>query len=299
MSNEEVVGTPVEPLSEQVVKFYEDEIPVAQLSEGRVYVPVAPIAEALGLTTHGQRNRVLRDEVMAEDVLNINLHGTDGRRRAMLCIPLPQLPGFLFGVDISRVRVELRDKLIRYKRECFNVLWQATIGGQPQLPAPATPSLPAGEQSRAEETLQYVAALYELAAGQVEQERRLAGLEEQHQTIADYVRGFIQQTRSRLTDHEGRINALEERHVTLTDAEATEISIAVKNLAYELERRGTQDGYGRVYGALYRRFGVRSYPLLPYSKYEAVLKWLRDWYDETVAKPPTKELASGDGDVQL
>ena len=292
-----VLGDPLVPAEEVLVKFYEDEIPVVRLADGRLYVPIPPIAVALGLSSNSQRRRVLRDEIMAEAVTNIVSTAPDSKKRGQYSIPLEVLPGFLFGLDTSRVKPELRDKITRYRRECFRALWQA-VSGNYQLPRPANESKlvsPVGE-SRAEQTLQYAAAIYELAATQVDQERRLTGLEERHQTVAEYVRGFIQQTRSQLSDHEGRLSTLEARHVTITDHEAAEIAIAVKNLAYELELRGTANGYARVYGVLHRKYGVRSYPLLPHSKYETVLGWLREWYDEVVAKPLTKELTAGSED---
>src|SRR5688572_2330753 len=43
----------------------------------------------------------------------------------MLCLPLDLLPGWLFGTSTSRARPELAPKLIRYRDECFRVLWRA------------------------------------------------------------------------------------------------------------------------------------------------------------------------------
>ena len=42
-----------------------------------------------------------------------------------LALPLEYLPGWLFGISASRVRKELKEKIMRYRRECFRVLWQA------------------------------------------------------------------------------------------------------------------------------------------------------------------------------
>jgi hypothetical protein len=40
----------------------------------------------------------------------------------MLCLPLDHLNGWLFGVDVARVRPELRERMSRYRAECFDVL---------------------------------------------------------------------------------------------------------------------------------------------------------------------------------
>jgi len=303
MSDEEVVGKAVDPVSEQLVQFYDDLIPVAQLTDGVIYVPIAPIAEALGLTTHGQRNRVLRDEVMAEDVRVVNLLSADHRRRPMLSIPIQQIPGYLFGVDISRIKPELRDKLIRYKRECFDTLWQAMVGTRPSLAAPGAVTLdasPERELTSAEQALALATSVQRLAAAQVEAERRMAGLEADHQqlaervnNIADYLRPFIKETRRLLPEHDNRLHIVEQRLTTVTENEAAEVALAVKNLAFELEQRGTKNAYGRVYGTMHRKYGVKTYTLLSPVQYQAVLKWLRAWYDEVIAKP-IKEQANSD-----
>ncbi len=40
----------------------------------------------------------------------------------MLCIPLDYLNGWLFGVNASRVKADVREKLIAYQRDCYRVL---------------------------------------------------------------------------------------------------------------------------------------------------------------------------------
>ena len=48
----------------------------------------------------------------------------DDQRRKMVCLPLGMLNGWLFGIDANRVKDEIRDKVIQYQRECFDVLYQ-------------------------------------------------------------------------------------------------------------------------------------------------------------------------------
>ena len=40
----------------------------------------------------------------------------------LLAIPLDYLNGWLFGVNANRVKDDVRDKLIRYQKECYRVL---------------------------------------------------------------------------------------------------------------------------------------------------------------------------------
>jgi len=59
------------PVDEQSVEFYGDAIIgvlVEVASERRIYVPVRPICENLGLAWGSQRNRIYRDEVLREEL---------------------------------------------------------------------------------------------------------------------------------------------------------------------------------------------------------------------------------------
>jgi len=277
---EQIVGKEVEPADEKAIKFYDDVIPVVRLDDGRLFVPINPISEALGLSNDGQRQRVLRDEVMSRDAMRVNILVGD-QRRALLAIPLEQLPGFLFGIESRRVKVELRDKVNRYRRECFRVLWSAFAGEQ--VANSTVVQLPDDELTPAERNLQQAATVYQLAAAQVELERRtegneagLAELEAKQQAMAAYVRGFIQETRRRL-------GAVERGLATsdpVSSAQAAQVSQAVKLVADLVEQRTGKKSFGMVYDTLYRQFEITTYKLLPSSDFEAAMQWLRDWYKQ-------------------
>lgn len=54
----------------------------------------------------------------------------------MLCLPIHYLNGWLFGVDTNRVKAEIKDKLITYKKECYQVLfdyWNNGVAINPRL----------------------------------------------------------------------------------------------------------------------------------------------------------------------
>src|SRR4051812_28622887 len=113
------------PLQQQIVRFYDDPIPVAQAPDGGLYVPIRPVTDFLGLASGPQRRRIARDDVLAERARLVVMTGADGRQREMLCLPLDLLPGWLFGVTPNKARPELAEKLRRYRAECFKVLWEA------------------------------------------------------------------------------------------------------------------------------------------------------------------------------
>ncbi|EOA54211.1 hypothetical protein HMPREF1214_04175 [Bacteroides sp. HPS0048] len=62
----------------------------------------------------------------------------------------------------------------------------------------------------------------------------------------------------------------------ITDAQAKEIRDKVKKVAEEMagERKYSSSPYGAVYTALYNRYKITKYTLLPKDKYEDAIKWL-------------------------
>lgn len=90
-------------------------------------VAMRPVCEGIGLAWGSQRNRIMRDEVLGSTVFMMNTVAEDNKQRELLCLPLEYLNGWLFGIDVSRCREEIRPALIQYKRECYQVLanyWQ-------------------------------------------------------------------------------------------------------------------------------------------------------------------------------
>jgi hypothetical protein len=157
-ANEDSQSTSIVPIEQRDVDFYGDTITAAlvETEEGgsQVYVPLRPICEYLGLDWSSQLKRIRRDPVLNEALVSVVMMTTEierGRgqgRREALCLELEQLPGWLFGIEAKRVKPELRERVTRYRKDCFRVLWQAfknealglaAFGGSfPKDNAPAT-----------------------------------------------------------------------------------------------------------------------------------------------------------------
>jgi len=95
--------------------------------ESTIYVPIRPTCDYLSLDWSAQFRRIQRDEILAKVVKCVAITATpqEGGFQELLCLPLDLLPGWLFGVTTSRVKAEVKDKITRYRRECFRVLWEA------------------------------------------------------------------------------------------------------------------------------------------------------------------------------
>lgn len=264
-------NTALVPVKEQIVQFYEDLIPVAQLDAGDLFVPLRPLTDYLGLDASAARRRVARDPVLASQARDVFITAADGKRYSMLCLPLHLLPGWLFGVQPNRVRPELTEKINRYRAECFRVLWDAFK----QEIMPTAPPPPA-DLNPAEQALMIAEAVASLARSHLEQTGRIDVLEQRQTTMADYLRPFVQRTNERLTALELRLSS----GATISEDQAAEIALAVKNVAMLLTQQGDINGFGRVWGDLYRRFRVGAYRNLPAARDQEVLDWLHGWYDE-------------------
>jgi hypothetical protein len=262
------------PVRVESVRFYDDVLPAVQLADGELYVALRPIVQALGLDWASQYQRVQRDEVLAESTRTVVVMTTDSAQRdrgarPTVCLPLKHLPGFLFGVSAGRVKPALHDKILRYRRECFDALWQA-------FKADVLPAAPPSGLTGAALAVENARAILHLAEQQLALEQEIATVRGKHEAMADYLRPFVLDTRQRLTALELQLSA----GATISEAQAAEIALAVKNVGQRLTAGGDKAGYQKVYGELYRREGISSYKSLPAARYADVLAWLRQWYDE-------------------
>ena len=123
--------------------------------------------------------------------------------------------------------------------------------------------------------------------------RQQLDMEQRYTTMADYMRGFVKQVRTTLSSHDERLASLELRldpQATLTEDQAAEVALAVKNVGQKLSEsglgsgkgggQGNRNGYALVYSELYRRYGVSSYHNLSQHQHTQALAWLHQWYEE-------------------
>lgn len=105
--------------------------------EGVVRVAMKPICEGIGLQWEAQLKRIKRHPVLnaCMSMMDTQVSG-DQQRRRFITLPLSKLNGWLFGVDASRVKPEVRERLIEYQAECFDVLadyWHKGEASNPRV----------------------------------------------------------------------------------------------------------------------------------------------------------------------
>jgi hypothetical protein len=118
-------------------------------------------------------------------------------------------------------------------------------------------------------------AIVQMAEQQIELQRQQHALARRMDTAARIVKDLHLD----MQDVHVRLGVLEDRlhpAAYITDAQATEVSNAVKALAELLTSQGS-GSYQAVFQELYRRFGVSSYKLIRVEHFPAVLSFLEEW----------------------
>jgi len=263
------------PAVQKEVVFYEDMITAVLVTingEEQIYVPLRPVCDYLGLAYTGQRDRVRRDPVLSEHMHQIRISRSveDGNDQEMICLALKFLPGWLFGISINRVKEELREKITRYQREGYDVLWEAFQEGR--LTADSSFDELLDSDSDAVQAYRMATAIMKMARQQILLEARLDTYGTQ------------------LNEHENRLEAIEGQlgspDSLVTPEQAMQLSQGVKAVAYELGKKSKRNEFGGVYGEMYRRYGINSYKALPKDKFEGALGWLNDWLQTIIGDTP-------------
>lgn len=119
-------------LALNTVNFHGSNLTIAEI-DGKPFVALKPICDALTLNWVGQLQRAKRNPVLAQGMC-ITHTPTNSGTQEMVCLPLSMLNGWLFGINANRVKnPAIREKLIQYQFECFDVLNAYWIGKeQPQ-----------------------------------------------------------------------------------------------------------------------------------------------------------------------
>jgi hypothetical protein len=261
------------PIEQKEVEFYGDVIIAVRTGDGSVHVPVRPVCDLLGVNWAAQYRRINRDAVLAEEMSSVEITAQEGERmvaRKMQCLPLDYISGFLFGINADRVKPALKERVVRYQRECYKVLAEAFQEGR-LTSEPSFDVLLSGDSPAAQ--------AYKMAAAIMQMARQQLLLETQ-----------IEAHTIQLEKHGQRLERIEDTlgdpKRAITPDQATEISQAVKAVAMELGKRSKRNEYGGVYGELYRRYRIPSYRELPAAKFEDAMGWLGEWLQSLTGEEP-------------
>lgn len=251
----------IQPIEQREINFYNDKVTAVVASNNTIYVPVKPLCELIGVDWSTQHRKIQNDPVLADEMRSMVIRpqtsteaeSSRPKSSTMVCIPLNYLNGWLFSINANRVKDEIKDVVIRYQRDCYNILFNAFSTGVAVRPdndimqseAPAAVSF---------RTLMNMAKLareqYYMGLQVEDNSRRIGLIEAQLSNPAAYV----------------------------TQEQAQLISGAVKAIATVLGKSSGRNEFGAVYGELYARYGVTSYKNISSKRFDDVMGWLRDWW---------------------
>src|SRR5215510_1469582 len=106
-----------------------------------IHVVCKRVAENLGCDWSSQLQVLRGHELLRQKLFN-GVITIGGRPYETLCLPLKYLPIWLAGIQIRRVRPDIRAKLLLYQEECAEVLAEYFLGGgvviKPEAPVRST-----------------------------------------------------------------------------------------------------------------------------------------------------------------
>ncbi|MCA9967036.1 MAG: ORF6C domain-containing protein [Anaerolineales bacterium] len=261
---------PLQTMSEQslqvaeqkVVQFLSDELVAVRARDGNIYVSVNHLTKALGLNRRGAVQRIERQPVLFKGFCYGPVETAGGRQQlGLLRVDLVSL--WLAGIETSRVKEEIREKLERYQEEAAKVLWEAFQDGRLTTDVSFDDLL---------QTDSPAAQAYKMALAMLQMARQQLLLE------------------GRIHEHEMRLERIEStlgdpgRYVT--PEQASQISQAVKAVALVLSKQTRRNEYGAVYGELYRKFGITGYKLLPARQFDEAITFLTEWHRSLTDNAP-------------
>lgn len=102
------------------VPFYGDELEACERG-GRILVSLRRVCESIGVDAEGQRKKLKAKSWACTEEMSVQMEGSNQKRLVTL-IDRKCLSMWLATIDERKVKPELKDKLIRYQKECADVL---------------------------------------------------------------------------------------------------------------------------------------------------------------------------------
>jgi len=106
----------------EIVKFQDAKIPCIVQEDKKIYVVIKPICDAIGVN-HESTIRSLKNHPVLRAEHTVLCVQVDGKqRREYTVLPIQFISGWLFSININKVKQDAKPKLFVYQRKCFDVL---------------------------------------------------------------------------------------------------------------------------------------------------------------------------------
>ncbi len=97
-------------------------------NEGKTLVPVKPVCVALGVVPSTQIRHLKNAPLLSSVVALETTTGSDGKCYEMVCLPVEYIFGWLFSISPANVAESARAALVKYQKECYDVLFTHFYG---------------------------------------------------------------------------------------------------------------------------------------------------------------------------
>jgi hypothetical protein len=87
------------------------------------YVSIKSICKAIGVKYDTQIDKINADEILSQLTPLRGATGADGKEYKMRVIPLKYVFGWLFTISANKVKPEIKESIIAYKKECYDALF--------------------------------------------------------------------------------------------------------------------------------------------------------------------------------
>jgi hypothetical protein len=252
--------TTLKPLDEYPFTFYNETFSLVLASDRKLYLPLTRLCEALQIDANAQIQRIRRDEVISDALIQLPLqlaYGEEGavQTRQLLCLWLNRLPYWLGTLDANRIKDDARrQQVIRFKREFAEVAWAAfrsEILPEDML-AEMDASTPPAEQK-------YHALMDEAAT--------------MHRDLSQQGER-LKQVEERLTNLEARLVGTD----FINSAQARQYQEMVAILGDLLKKKGSGN-HATVHAEVKNQFKVPVYQVIPEKEFPRLVNFLARWYE--------------------
>jgi len=109
-------------MGNQIITVNEKEISIESHNNEK-FVAIKPICEAIGVDYDNQIEKINNDEILSQLTPLKGVVAADGKTRKMRVISLRYVFGWLFTINPNKVKPEIKQDIINYKKQCYDALF--------------------------------------------------------------------------------------------------------------------------------------------------------------------------------
>jgi hypothetical protein len=115
------------PLEQAIIPFHNGEILGVRLPDNLIAAVLSSLCTLLGITLHGQTQRIRRDEELSKHLLVAVIQTSGGPQRAYV-LAVGAIPSWLMGINLSLVAPEKRPLALALQFEAADALYRHFFG---------------------------------------------------------------------------------------------------------------------------------------------------------------------------